>query len=193
MINRREALLTLGVAAGIPRLLGLAPTDAASLGSTLAARIAGKAPVRSGPLGPFTALQNETVLTVAEHILPRTETPGARDARVNEFIAVIVAEWYDEAERARFLAGLDDLDGPARSRFGTAFLATPAPQQAGMLEAMDAEAARRREAKEETDDLFWPMMKSLTLYGYFTSRLVMTDVRRTPIIPGRFDGCVTES
>jgi hypothetical protein len=34
-------------------------------------------------------------------------------------------------------------------------------------------------------------LKSLVIYGYFTSERVVKDVTRNPIIPGRFDGCTT--
>ncbi|MGE3525531.1 MAG: gluconate 2-dehydrogenase subunit 3 family protein [Gemmatimonadales bacterium] len=190
-MNRRDALRTLGAAAGITGLLTLTPQVAEGIESSLARRLAGQPPAPTGPLGPFTARQNETVLAAAEHILPRTDTPGARDARVNEFIAVIVDEWYAEEDKTRFLAGLADLDGRTRARYRTDFLSASGSQQLTILQALDEETSARRQAGQSTSGLFWPMMKSLTLYGYFTSRLVMTDVLKTPIIPGRFDGCVT--
>jgi hypothetical protein len=36
----------------------------------------------------------------------------------------------------------------------------------------------------------WTRIKSLTVYGYFTSERVMTEVTKDPITPGRFAGCI---
>ena len=89
---------------------------------------------------------------------------------MNEFIAVIVDEWFDDAERTRFLDGLLDVDRRSQRLFGTAFLdATPAQQQA-LLRTLDAETVALRRAGAATAGLFWPSIKGLTLYGYFTSR-----------------------
>jgi hypothetical protein len=60
-----------------------------------------------------------------------------------------------------------------------------------MLRGLEAEVSALNQRGESTGQLFWPTIKSLTLYGYFTSELVQTEVLKTVIRPGRFDGCVT--
>src|ERR1700730_9179808 len=54
--------------------------------------------------------QYTTVTAIAELILPRTETPGATDVGVSQFIDLILTEWYNPEERIRFLNGLADVD-----------------------------------------------------------------------------------
>src|SRR6266404_5094779 len=44
--------------------------------------------------------QNTTVVVMTDLIIPETDTPGAKAARVNEFIDVILTEWATEDERA---------------------------------------------------------------------------------------------
>ena len=66
--------------------------------------------------------QNATVTTIAELIIPQTNTPGARAARVNEFIDLILSEWYDDEERSTFLSGLADVDVRARDLWGKDFV-----------------------------------------------------------------------
>jgi hypothetical protein len=190
-MHRRDLLLDLGAALATSRLLGRSLDDLWSLGAGVSHRLAATAPSPSGPLGLFSARQNEMVLTMAERILPRTDTPGARDARVNEFIAVMVAEWYEEEERIGFLNGLSDVDQRSQSLFGTGFLEAEPAQQDELLRGLEAEAVALREAGESSSRLFWPRMKGLTLYGYFTSELVQKEVLQTVISPGRYDGCVT--
>src|SRR5260370_2112211 len=52
------------------------------------------------------AHQNETVLAMIDQIIPATETPGAKGARVNEFIDVMLTEWATGGERENVLKWL---------------------------------------------------------------------------------------
>ena len=65
--------------------------------------------------------QNAMVTTISEIIIPQTNTPGAKAARVNEFIDLILTEWYDDEEKSIFLTGLTEVDtrtrGLVRQRF----------------------------------------------------------------------------
>ena len=63
--------------------------------------------------------QNATVTTISELIIPQTNTPGAKAARVNEFIDLILTEWYDEEEKSTFMTGLAECRFP-RPRVVTA-------------------------------------------------------------------------
>jgi hypothetical protein len=103
----------------------------------------------------------------------------------------MVAEWHDDEERIGFLNGLSDVDQRSQSLFGTGFLEAEPAQQDELLRGLEAEAVALREAGENSSRLFWPRMKGLTLYGYFTSELVQREVLQTVISPGRYDGCVT--
>jgi gluconate 2-dehydrogenase gamma chain len=88
----------------------------------------------------LTPEQAQLVVTVAEHIIPTTDTPGARAADVRGFIDTMLAEYYTADERERFVAGLADLDARARAASGTAFLRSTSAQQRAVLEALDREA-----------------------------------------------------
>jgi gluconate 2-dehydrogenase gamma chain len=84
--------------------------------------------------------QSDLVATVAEHIIPATDTPGARAAGVDRFVDVILTDYYKAEERDRFLAGLADLDARSRKVNGQTFLSSTPAQQAALLHAMDAES-----------------------------------------------------
>ncbi|MBI1788276.1 MAG: gluconate 2-dehydrogenase subunit 3 family protein [Acidobacteria bacterium] len=103
--------------------------------------------------------QNRTVETLAELILPRTDTPGARDAQVNRYIDRMLKEGLDSAGRQAFLEGLAALDEQCAKRFGHAFVELAESRQVALLEEMSA--ARHP---------FFQQMKNLTLRGYYTSR-----------------------
>lgn len=99
-MNRRDALRVLSSAVAVPVLSGLSLEQLFAMGQAVHGRTGGNT------LRIFNAHQNETVATIAELIIPATDTPGARAALVNQFIDLIVAEWYTEEERSRFLNGL---------------------------------------------------------------------------------------
>lgn len=138
---------------------------------------------------------------MAEIIIPATGTPGAKAARVNEFIDRIVADWYTDKERARFLAGIAAVDTRSQTLFQKNFVDAAPAQQSELLralgeemaEATDALAAVRsgyRGSSPEPWDNFYFMFRQLTLTGYFTSEAGFTQQLHEEIIPGRFDGCV---
>src|ERR1700692_3832623 len=73
-------------------------------------------------LRTLNAHENDTVLTMIDQIIPATDTPGAKGARVNEFIDVILTEWATDEERAKFLQGLAGVDKKKNELFGKNFL-----------------------------------------------------------------------
>ena len=92
--------------------------------------------------------QSEMVLTMGEHILPETDTPGARAARVNEYIDVMLTDYYPAEERARFLAGLERAEARARRSFGRGFLEASPEQQLELVRALNEQAFRAREEQQ---------------------------------------------
>ncbi len=132
----RRAAAVLGYALAAPTVAGvLAGLDA----GTAAAQPAGAAGRAYVPRA-LTPEQDRLVAAVAEHILPATDTPGARDARVNEFVDGMLADYYPAETRARFTAGLDRLNARARQRHGRPFLECTTAQQYAMVDALDAQA-----------------------------------------------------
>jgi len=184
-MNRREALLALGGVAVLTEPLLAA-------GRALRTRLDS-----SGALKVLNPHQNDTVVTIADLIIPATETPGASAAKVNEFTDLMLAEWVDAAERTRFLEGLADLDARSRKKFGKDLTGCTPAQQTELLELIDLEVAAMRDAERQgvqreptPAQRFFHMMKRVTLLGYYTSEVGATEELHNPIIPGRYDGCV---
>src|SRR5580700_6180132 len=66
--------------------------------------------------------QNATVILMSEIIIPETGTPGAKGARVNEFIDVILTEWATDEDRGHFLKGLAGVDVQSNELFSKDFV-----------------------------------------------------------------------
>src|SRR4029077_19292169 len=76
----------------------------------------------------LTPQQDATVVAMVDLIIPATDTPGAKAARVNDFIDVILTEWATETERQDFLNGLAGIDKQSNDLFGKNFIADSAEQ-----------------------------------------------------------------
>ena len=112
-MDRRQLIRWFGSAAGLSILDGLRPSEMLGLGRDVNAQsLAGASRTAASVL---TMDQRATLGIAAERIIPADDTPGATDARVAGFIEHILADWFDAAERDRFLGGLADLDERARA------------------------------------------------------------------------------
>lgn len=144
---------------------------------------------------------NETVVAMIDLILPATETPGAKGARVNEFIDLILTEWCVEEERKSFLDGLAGVDQRSKELYGKDFVGATAAQQTALLRDIDDEdlghgnPRPRNPALPENFDkqmtgTFWRVFKGITLHGYYTSEIGFTQELKLQIIPGSLHGCM---
>jgi hypothetical protein len=112
--------------------------------------------------------QNALIIALSETILPETDTPGAATARVDEFIAHILATWFSVAERTEFLAGLDLFASSCAALTGKSFGSMTQEERLAYLDPLDREAVAAR--ARNVDPLpFFASMKELTLIGYYTS------------------------
>jgi len=125
---------------------------------------------------------------ISETIVPRTDTPGAKDAEVAPFMTKIVDNCYSDADQMTFHAGLRAVREECQTRYLSSFEEISPQQRAEFLTALDV-AARNHVRPEGGSAHYFTMMKQLTLFSYFTSEIVQTQVLRHVPIPGRFDGC----
>jgi hypothetical protein len=144
--------------------------------------------------------QNATVIAMTDLIIPETTTPGAKGAKVNEFIDLILTEWANDEERTNFLNGLAGVDRQSNDLFGKNFVDASPAQQTTLLHAMDDAAMaernkeeRRRRSRDERDTQlrgnFWIVFKGITLHGYYTSEIGFSQELKLQIIPGAQHGC----
>ena len=187
-MHRRQALRLLASAATLPLL----SREAFSLFQAVHDQLPDQAALKT-----FNPHQNDTVTTIAEIIIPQTNTPGAKAARVNEFIDLMVTEWYDEEEKTTFLAGLADVDARTRDLYGKDFIQCAEKQQVELLQALDDEVAAarseldvRRWRNRPPERNFFFMIKQLTLVGYYTSQVGFEQQLHGEMIPSRHASCV---
>jgi len=151
-------------------------------------------------LGTLSAAQDAALSCMAEILLPRTETVGAAEVGVNRFIDLLLTESMLERDRDRFLAGLAAIDARSRSLYGAPVASARKQDQQALIRSLDEALPARSPTRAEqaaldqqpvTAERGYELLKRLVIFAYFTSEPVAKDLINAPIIPGRYDGCVS--
>jgi Gluconate 2-dehydrogenase subunit 3 len=197
-MNRRDALsrvaLMLGAAISGPTLIACDKSSKDQAATTAISTDDLKA------LADFklTDEQRKILAEVAEHIIPKTRTPGAKDAGVPPFIEMMIKDCYKAPEQKSFLEGISALE---TQKFMTL---SPADQVVALtkletetIAEMEARNVKQvkvgdNEDKEAMDKdakgvPFWRLAKELTLLGYFTSEVGVNASFDYQPIPGKFE------
>lgn len=177
-MNRREALARL-----------MAITGTAMVGAEFfLSGCARSAPDRTHAFTPEElALLDE----IADTIIPATNTPGAKAAKVGAFMAMTAHDCYDDASYASFRGGLAKVDAASRKKNGKTFTKAGAAERTALLNELDAEQ-RQHEGKKERGEAthYFRLMKDLTILGYFSSEIGCTKTLRYIETPGAYHGDV---
>jgi len=131
---------------------------------------------QSGPSSLLSDDYQELLGTVVDIILPKTpESPGAKEANVQHFVAIIVEDCYEEEDRNKIVKGLNTL-------LADGFLKKSSQEQFDMLNQLDKDATNN-------ESHYFKDLKGLAQWGYFSSELGVTKGLRYNPIPGRYKGC----
>lgn len=187
----KTTVLGTGAAVASPLVTQIAPVAAAEVG----------ADQQWTPL-LFDEHQNQTVVALTELVIPETDTPGAKAAKVNEYIDLMLHD-VDPDKGHDFLKGLGWLDGHAIRLHDAPFVALDPADQNAILESLDAaggsgpadqasifETVVRAEpttaADSDSADLavgaaFFKRLKRLTIEGYYTSRIGIAELNKNGV------------
>jgi hypothetical protein len=131
------------------------------------------------------ALFNE----IAEVIIPKTSTPGAKEANVGLFMAKAIRDCYTSINQEIFTTGLTLFKNTVKQKYSTEFLSLNQQQRIEVITQIDREM--QKYSIQKTPDApyhYYHMMKELTLLGYFTSEAGCTKALRYVPVPGKYDG-----
>ena len=170
-MTRRKALknmsLVLGTASSLPALSGLSAEALLAQGKSIHQHVSEK--VEADPYAPlkvFNPHQDQTVIVLSELIIPQTKTPGAKAARVNNFIDVFLSSLH-ASKWQEFLEGLQWIDMRSQQLFQTQFLKATPQQQTELLTRLSVPNSTETTSGQN----FFKLIKSLTVFGYYTSKV----------------------
>ena|SRR5688572_2828695 len=142
----------------------------------------------------FDESQANLVSTVAEIILPKTDTPGAKELGVPSFIDTLMKDCYSKEDQDRFITGLKAFDEEAKKENGDPFNELdPETQTAFVKKIHDAAVTEEKGENKPKKRPFILMTKELTMVGFFTSEVGATQVLQYVAVPGEYKGCVPVS
>jgi hypothetical protein len=156
-LSRRAAVKAIGAVAVWPYVSDRAAEAFAAIQAT-------QAPPK---LAFLTAAQYTTLDALTETIIPTDDhSPGARNARVADYIDLLLSESDDPTQRA-WTAGLALLDAESRRRFTVPYAQLTPPQATELL----ASLARNEGNPKAPLDHFFTTTKDATIRGYYTSEI----------------------
>lgn len=168
-VTRREALKGIGLGVGIIASLPVLGSNAsAQIAHDHASHGAQKAkPAAPQPLKFFTPEENAAVVEMSERIIPADDSsPGAKAARVSEYIDLIVSESSDLTKQT-WREGLAAVDKKSRDMFGKPFASASASQQVQLL----TEISKNERSPQTLEERFFRTIKYATIDGYYTSEI----------------------
>lgn len=179
-MNRRDAIkrtsLMLGVAVTSPVIISL---------------LEGCSPKKTLNWFPKFLSKDQALLVseMSETILPKTNTPGAKEIGVDAFIDKMVKDIYSKDEQQTFLEGLTRVDQLSEELASDKFIDLSMEDKTKILSQLDAEGQKFDAYKTDEGQPFFSQLKELTLLGYFTSEEIIKNHLEYVPIPTRFDGC----
>jgi hypothetical protein len=150
---------------------------------------------------------------VAETIFPKTASVGAKEAKVGNYMTVMVNDCYDKNDQQSFHKGIKTLDEACSKMHGHGFMKATPEQRKALLISLDGEAKEYGKKKSEFDKIenekektqnananatkyekqrmdnhYFTQMKQLTIAGYFTSKEGRQSATRYEPVPGKYIG-----
>jgi gluconate 2-dehydrogenase gamma chain len=134
--------------------------------------------------------QGILISQLSEIIIPKTDTPGAKDVGVPGFIDQMLKDVYSKEEQDRFITGLKEFDEAAKTESGDNFVEMDAEDQVGFVKKVHKTAIEEFRTDPTQPKPFILMVKELTLLGFFTSEPGATQVLQYSAVPGAYKGCI---
>jgi hypothetical protein len=128
---------------------------------------------------------------VAETIFPKTATPGAREAKVGQFMTVYVNDCYEEKDQKAFREGMKKIDEACKKLHNHSFMKASPEHRKELLVALDKERAEHQKNKKRQDpNHYFQYFKQMTIMGYFTSKEGREGATNYQPVPGKYQGDV---
>ena len=183
-LNRREVLKTLTLITGYTL----------TAGSTAAFLAGCKAEPSIGNLASNSILTNDQLSLLAEaceRIIPKTNTPGAKDAHVAEYIANALKNVFEPEQSKRFIDALSGFDHISHNRYKNKFVSISDESKDEVLKVL-AQEWKDNKDKEGSYSVF-KELRDLTVTGFAASEVGAKQFFIYDPVPGPYQGCIDYS
>ncbi len=178
-MNRREALQrTIAIT-------GFALTSSVGIGLLNGCKPSGDPDWKSKFL---TKDEANLVTSIADTILPKSDTPGAIDVHVPEFIDLMLADNYTLEDQITFRKGLKTFTENVDQNYSNTFEKCTEDNKTSII--AEEENKSYEQLTKTYEKSTYLMIKELTILGYYSSEYVMNNMLDYHAIPGRYNGCI---
>ena len=147
----------------------------------------------------FSVDEARFVSSLVDMILPRTETPGALDVKVDMFLDKVFARTYDAEAQQNVRMEIAAFNADCQQQFGDSFVELKEKDRVAMLKSAEAESGKFNGSvwgtavgKEEPVG-FYRSIKSMAIWAYFSSEAIGEKVLSYDPIPQEYNGCKLQS
>ena len=135
------------------------------------------------------------IAEIAELIIPKTDTPGAKDAKVEDFIIGIIEFCSDRKTQNNFISGLQSLESLSEDKYGKSFLNCPTSERLALLTSLENNAFYQVNILNKIRNKligkpFIIRFKELAAEGYCTSYAGATKGLSYDYLPITYEACI---
>lgn len=171
----------LGGAIGVTAAVGL--TSGFKLNAAMAFESLPNSASRPGVI--FSQQQMAQLAKIARTILPKTDTPSGEDVDCHGFVDYQLATCYSEQNQQDIANLIDKINLTAQRSLGHTFAQLSDQKRQTLLENIEA-----LNGFDETDKERFKFLKSLIVFGYFTTEVGATQALNYLAVPGGFSGSI---
>lgn len=126
---------------------------------------------------------------LVEVIIPSSDTPGAKEAQVHNFIIGYFENCASRKDYKNFINGLIDIESESENRYNQSFKDCREDEKYLLLKELD-DSSNNHLIKKISNKIrgrsFFDLLKSLTIEGYCTSEVGVTKFLRYQPVPGNY-------
>lgn len=151
----------------------------------------------SNPKDPIDSLYlyKDLIAELAETIIPATDTPGAKEAKVEDFIINTYIEHENPKARNKFLKGLEELQAYSQSKYNVSFQNCSLSDKIKILEYYEKKDLSIFKTLQKIEsrlfgNSFIHEFKNLVVIGFCTSKVGATQALAYDYIPVNYQACI---
>ena len=129
--------------------------------------------------------EEELLAELSETIIPKTDTPGAKDVSAHLFALMMMDDCNTPENQDKFTKGLKEFEEFTKNKFDKSFVQCTPAERTEILKSIES-----KKDIPENVVFFYTNMKRLTVQAFTTSEYYSTKVQVYKLVPGKFYGCV---
>ncbi|WP_291777960.1 gluconate 2-dehydrogenase subunit 3 family protein [Cecembia sp.] len=140
--------------------------------------------------------QARFISAFVDTLLPKTETPGALEVKTDIFLDLVFAKTYNAAVQEKLRADINKFNEDCNQSHGKVFAELDMDKRKALFRQLEVASPKYNPkvwgsaVGDQAPVGFYRSLKSMTLWGYFTSEEIGLNHLNYDPVPGEYRGCV---